>query len=47
MSLNDVNNNSTLNDEEYTHADDNINCKKQPIVIRIKNEQIKKMLKNR
>lgn len=47
MSLNDVNNNNTLNDEEYTHADDNINCKKQPIVIRIKNEQIKKTLKNR
>ena len=38
----DVDNNNSLNVEEYDHEDDNINCKNDLIISRIKNESIKK-----
>ena len=38
----DVDNNNPLNVEEYDHEDDNINCKNDLIISRIKNESIKK-----
>lgn len=44
--LYNVNNNDPLNDREYDHEDDNINCKNYPITNRIKNEYIKKMLQD-
>lgn len=37
--LYNVNNNDPLNDREYDHEDDNINCKNYPITNRIKNKR--------